>query len=104
MTNTCKRCNALKEDHIKPFDSPGPLKCPRTEGGTYTDQELHIVPYDSPYLTVKFPRHARAMCGKLITIKYEMDNVDPTCEICKRMDEEEEKNSPGWVREEGGSK
>lgn len=36
----CAECGALKADHIKPFASDGPLKCPRVEGGVYTTAKL----------------------------------------------------------------
>jgi ribosomal protein L37AE/L43A len=54
----------------------------------------HYVPYDSPYLTARFPKHARAWCGLLIDIKTQMSN-EPTCPTCQRMLKERDEE-PLW--------
>jgi transcription initiation factor IIE alpha subunit len=52
-------------------------------------------------LTVRFPRHARAWCGKLIDIKTQMSN-EPSCPVCQRMLKEFDEEPTYWDKRDKG--
>lgn len=63
-----------------------------------TEEYTHFIAYDSPYLTVRFPRYARAYCGKLVDPKSHDNN--PTCPTCKNLVDQETAEAEEFLRKE----